>query len=258
MKFGIEIEAFSYTTSRREIARLITEEGVDCYEEGYNHSTRSHWKIVYDISVTGGGSNSIEVVSPILYGEDGLQQVKTVLSVLEQYAKVDRTCGIHVHHDASEHTVQNIRTLGKMYLNYESNIDSILPKSRRENNNRFCHSMIGGYGSGERNYDEMWEMYSNAKSIHNIVENQNTRYQKLNFKAYVVHGTIEFRQHSGSLDFEKVSNWVLLTGSFMERCKQGRMTKRGKGNFESLLYNTPKSVKKFYRARKAHFEAMEA
>lgn len=51
-----------------------------------------------------------------------------------------------------------------------------------------------------------------------------TRYKKVNFNTYPVYGTIEFRQHSGSIDFAKISNWVLLTHLMMQRAEGKKVT----------------------------------
>ena len=64
--FGIEIETAGITKERAaKVLRLV---GLQVAIEGYNHTTRNHWKIVSDASVQGG----FEVVSPVLHGEDGL------------------------------------------------------------------------------------------------------------------------------------------------------------------------------------------
>ena len=62
-RFGVEIE---FKGNRTEVANQINMLGVACIEEGYNHHTRSHWKIVTDASL--GYDNAGEVVSPILQG----------------------------------------------------------------------------------------------------------------------------------------------------------------------------------------------
>lgn len=41
-----------------------------------------------------------------------------------------------------------------------------------------------------------------------IVGDNGSRYHKVNAEAYKVHKTIEFRQHQGTTDFEKISHWV--------------------------------------------------
>ena len=43
------------------------------------------------------------------------------------------------------------------------------------------------------------------------------RYYKVNFCSYVAFGTLEFRQHSGTIEFEKMMNWVKITHMIIER-----------------------------------------
>ena len=50
--FGIEIETAGITQERAaKVLRLV---GLQVAIEGYNHTTRNHWKIVSDASVQGG------------------------------------------------------------------------------------------------------------------------------------------------------------------------------------------------------------
>ena len=42
------------------------------------------------------------------------------------------------------------------------------------------------------------------------------RYYKVNAVAYDRHKTIEFRQHSGTIEYEKISNWVMFLARLVE------------------------------------------
>ena len=74
-KFGIEIEFVN--ANRETLAQKLVANGIPCFYEGYNHTTRGHWKIVTDATVRGG----YELVSPPLQGEAGLLEVKKVLAI---------------------------------------------------------------------------------------------------------------------------------------------------------------------------------
>jgi Putative amidoligase enzyme. len=101
--WGVEIE-FLDTVNREDVARKMTEKGVLCYVEGYNHTTRGHWKVVTDASC------GYELVSPPLKGEEGFRQLKIACEVLNELgAKVDKRCGLHVHHDANDFTVDTFK-----------------------------------------------------------------------------------------------------------------------------------------------------
>ena len=46
-----------------------------------------------------------------------------------------------------------------------------------------------------------------------------TRYVKVNAESFMRHGTVEFRQHSGTIEFEKISNWVKICGNLIDKSK---------------------------------------
>ena len=78
-RFGIEIEA--YNCEKEVLARELREAGIAVAVEGYNHNTRDHWKLVTDRSLR--GNDTFELVSPILEGEAGLQELQKVCWVLD-------------------------------------------------------------------------------------------------------------------------------------------------------------------------------
>jgi hypothetical protein len=51
------------------------------------------------------------------------------------------------------------------------------------------------------------------------VANGGGRYFGVNFTAYLRHGTIEFRQHQGSLNPTKIWNWIVFTQTIMNRAR---------------------------------------
>ena len=88
-KFGIEIEA--YNCSRERLARELKEAGIEVTVEGYNHTTRPHWKLVTDSSLS--GNDTFELLSPILVGETGLRELEKVCWVLDLCdVKVNESC----------------------------------------------------------------------------------------------------------------------------------------------------------------------
>lgn len=207
--FGIEIEAYGAT--RDQVAAAIQREGISVFVEGYNHTTRNHWKVITDGSIR--GENGFEVVSPVLQGEDGLQQLEKVCRALKSCnAKINKSCGLHVHLGASDFSIQNWRNIYSNYAALESQIDKFMPESRRANNNNYCRSITQKVQ--ETNLNECRTLAAIQSKI-----TSGGRYFKLNTQSYAVHGTLEFRQHSGTIEFEKISNWVLFTAQLVEFIK---------------------------------------
>lgn len=206
-KFGVEIEFLQMRSDAlRTMIESINDRGVQCSYEGYTHRVMRGWKVVTDSSC------GLEIVSPILYD---FEELKVICEELKKAnAQVTRECGIHVHHDVNDMNVEEIKNVFKFYVKHEDTIDSMLPKSRRANNGRYCGSM-------KQDIEEI----KTVDSVDGIVSAMGTRFKKVNIKSYLTYGTLEFRQHSGSIEFDKISNWVLLTHKIVERAKNGKAVK---------------------------------
>ena len=211
--FGVEIEC--YNVEREEIAQRLREAGVPCYVEGYNHRDyRDHFKVVTDASLS--GVNTAEVVSPILKGKKGMQTLEKVCKVLNDInAKVNKSCGLHVHFGLDKIDFTTYRNIFINYAKLESVIDSFMPQSRR--NNTYCKT-FRAYGN---NIYEMLQYANSKDDVANIFSGD--RYFKVNPVAYRRHNTIEFRQHSGTTDFEKMSNWIEFLKALIEFSKSHRI-----------------------------------
>lgn len=201
--FGVEIEGCGLT--REEAAAAIRAAGVDCINENYNHYVRPHWKVVEDGSVSGG----FEVVSPILSGIAGLEAAfKVANALVAAGGKVDNRCGLHVHVDARDLTGACIINATERYARHESEIDKLVPASRR--NSRWAQGMsdvvtaIAPFKN------------STVHTPRNICGAVYDRYRKLNLTSFLTHGTLEFRQHSGTVDAAKIVNWIVFCVQFIE------------------------------------------
>lgn len=96
--FGIEIEMVNATSA--QVSNALNAAGITCVVTGYGSATRAEWKVQGDGSLRPGPNQtgSCELVSPILRGEDGYAQVRTVCAVLASInAKINKSCGLHVH-----------------------------------------------------------------------------------------------------------------------------------------------------------------
>lgn len=214
--FGIEIEFVaergrSEHQLREQLAEMMTRKGVTCHSEYYNHRTSNDWKVITDSSC---GS---ELVSPPLKGLEGLKELKIATDSLKQLgAKVNKKCGLHIHHDINELAPKQVASVFTYYMKYENTIDSFLPNSRRGNNNRYCKSLFNHI----RGHEEVLRLLQKVETMDEISRIWSSRYVKLNFHSYVKYGTLEFRQHSGTIEYEKIYNWILLTQQFVEKGKK--------------------------------------
>lgn len=211
--YGIEIEFLENSIPRSKIAQELRDAGINAQAERYNHITTSYWKMTTD-STCGN-----ELVSPILKGRDGLEEIKKVCKVLNKLGcKVNKSCGLHVHHGVGDLNVKDFRNLYISSIKYEGLIDQLHPISRRDSNNSYCLSLkrICGY---DGDYERIVKKISSCKCIDDIKNIFYSRYIKLNFQSYIKYGTVEFRQHAGTLDSSKIINWILFTQLMVERSK---------------------------------------
>lgn len=237
--FGIELEIVH--RNQRQLRDAIRSRSIACEIEGYNHSTRRYWKIVSDASVNGG----YELVSPVLKGESGLDEVKAVCEALSEVgALINKSCGFHAHFGTDDFK-ESISVWRNLYINYatlEEDIDAFMPPSRRRNT--YCASLkVRGWREKMENARTLVEL---EKAI-----TKRSRYFKLNSQSYWRHGTVEFRQHSGTIEFDKIRNWLLFCARLVELSKRERL---GCGGERALAKLLDRGLAAFYKQRKQKFE----
>ena len=209
---GIEVEFKGTEAQRDMVASYMTQHGVPCFVERYNHNTRGHWKIVTDVSA------QWELVSPPMAGQEAKNQIKVACEALAAArAKIDKSCGLHIHHDASDFTVETFKRLYAMYVRFEDALDTLMPESRRDNNNRYCQGF-------KHIQQYILDSLRNCNTVTDILMIFSSRYIKLNCQSYQRHGTIEFRQHSGTVEFDKIWNWFVLTQTMVETAVSSKVT----------------------------------
>lgn len=223
-RLGLEIECIGYEAP---IRGALAEEGISARYLGYTHEVTDDWKLVTDSSVSFPG---IELVSPPMSRMEAFPQIKKVAAALQRAnVTVDKTCGFHVHHQASDLVSQDLWRLTRLYAHFEPVIDMLVSASRRDQ--RFCrpiplagppwHPALArdtGWGSFS---DWMAAVQTRNREISwsQTGSHQLQRYYKLNFQCLDTYGTVEFRQHQGTLNARKMAMWIDLTQRMVERCK---------------------------------------
>ena len=202
LTFGIEIEC--YNCVRTDLIYEAHLNGLEIHSEAYNHADNSrYYKIVSDGSLTGNDTN--EVVSPILNGENGLQSLRTLCNALAAVnARVNKSCGLHVHIGAANISDEHYCRIFRNYQAIETAIDTFMALSRRSDNAYYCKSL--------RRFD-----FNGCTTKGDIARALGyRRYFKVNAEAYNRHHTVEFRQHQGTTDYEKISHWVKFLAALVQ------------------------------------------
>lgn len=230
LSFGVEIEIANIDGTKEEVAKALRSAGLKAKAiSSVEHANYNEWKVEFDGSLRG-CQNPMEIVSPILKGVEGLRELELMLEVINGLnAKVNKQCGIHVHHGAKDLTLNQIKNVYRLYAKHEQSIDEIFPQSRFNN---YYAKLINGYFEQAYKYGlpsnttvlqavEQMDSIEKYKEVLGASNNSRTyyreeRYYKINAVAYVAHGTLEFRQHSGSTEYDKISNWVILTHKLLE------------------------------------------
>lgn len=215
--FGVELEFTGYTSGLGTMAAAITAAGVTCEHEGYNHRVRRHWKIVPDGSVSRGG----EVVSPILSpASGGYDQITTVMAAMRaQGATSDTTTGMHVHVDVRDLSRHAILQAVLLYAKYQEQIDYLLASSRR-NNTGYCRRL-------DRSEIDSYER--------GIFPSHVDRYRTVNLASVSKYGSLEFRQHQGTLNAAKAKAWVEFCCAIVRTAERGLTDQFTEVTLEHLL-----------------------
>ena len=217
--FGVEIECY---IDRFVLIDTLRTKGYSIENERYTHdAVRNDFKIVDDGSVRGRRNNleGSEVVSNVMK-TDNFTQLEAVCDALnDQEAEVSVKCGLHVHIGTQNMTAKQVCNTFINYLYLEPIIDKSLAPSRR--NNSFCETLAGyGYSLislANQIEQNAWSVEYVVRRIQEIVNYD--RYLKINAMAYDRHKTIEFRQHQGSTNYEKIRNWVEFLTSLCDWSK---------------------------------------
>lgn len=207
--FGIELEFSSQNTylfrEKYQVMDLLSETKEPVIL-GSRTDKVKNWKLTQDGSVSG---NGLELVSPILHGEEGLSSLKKIMKVLEGIAFVDRTAGQHVHVGAIDLTFQQ-RKLVALSANQKEYSD-FFPR----------HRITGTYSSlfSQTEIDRMVAYQERENCPFN-------RGKFVNLQAYEKHGTIEFRGLEGNLDFDVSAAWIEIVTSLVEVAKKRTLKRK--------------------------------
>lgn len=224
--FGIEIEMTGLT--RAAAARIIAGHfGTQAIHVGGGYDTYTvrddrnrQWKLVSDASIKCRNRNnraasrdySVEFVSPICKYED----IETVQELVRKLraggARVNNSCGIHVHVDASSHTPQTLRNIVNIMASKEDLLYKTLQVQVdreyycKKADTRFLEEFNHKRPRTMEDVEKMW--YNGMGSRHNHYDN--SRYHALNLHSVFSKGTIEFRMFNSTLHAGEVKAYIQL------------------------------------------------
>ena len=186
------------------------------------------WRLEEEHSVRGRGA--VEVVSPHIQGASGLEDVKRVMEILRDHgAYVNGTCGLHVHHDASDFGCRELRNLLELMVLWEPRIFDAVPDNEKRMEvscrplSQEVLELVRGCSYTEcadvRCLQDIW--YAQEENSPDKIRYNETRYHGLNLHSFWFRGTVEFRHMRGTLAGETAERWILFTHSLMETARSG-------------------------------------
>jgi hypothetical protein len=167
------------------------------------------WKCMRDGSLS--SPTHAEVVSPILTLAD-METFQAVVRALRGAgAKVDGSCGVHVHVGARGLGAKEIGNLAALVYAKDELIAEALKidPARRA---RFCKPVSESTAKALRKAADLnaanvvWYGFQNARPAHY----DNTRYHGLNLHNVWFRGTVEFRWFNGTLHAGEIRSYVML------------------------------------------------
>ncbi|WP_394845215.1 amidoligase family protein [Pendulispora brunnea] len=213
LRFGIEIEVANLSPRRLAMTiaaavggRII---GGDA-EDGFSVLDRYDrvWTAILDLSIV--GTESGEVVSPILRYEDLAEVAVVVRAVAQAGGRTNRSTGIHVHVDSSRFDAASMTELVRLVYRHDRLIEYALriDPFRRES---YCKPVDATFverlearGATMADVKDAW--YGRAFVWRDRADP--TRYHGLNLNSVFYRGTVELRHFNSTLDPNLVVAYV--------------------------------------------------
>ena len=228
-KFGIEIEMTGIT--REDAAKVIAKYfgTTSAYIGGsyaeYQATDRQGriWKAVSDASITcqkktaAGGKSmagreySTEIVSPILTYADIEDLQEVVRQLRHAGAFVNKSCGIHIHVDASRHTPATLKNLVNLMAQKEDILYRALQIAPERIN--YCQkvneALLGVINrKNPQTLTELADMWYAGYGDSRTAHYNRSRYRGLNLHATFTKGTVEFRLFNSTTHAGEIKAYI--------------------------------------------------
>lgn len=204
------------------------------------------WKVVRDTSIRcrdcrnreASRDYAVEFVSPICKYEDIPVVQELVRKLRAGGARVNDSCGIHVHVDASAHTPQTLRNLVNIMAAKEDLLYKALQvKVNRENycrkaDTRFLEELNHKRPKTMDKVEELWYNGMGGRYSHY----DDSRYHALNLHSVFSKGTIEFRLFNSTLHAGEVKSYIQLCLAISHQALVQRGASRAKTQPENEKY----------------------
>ena len=220
--------------------------GLELEFENANREKLSYFLVdnFSNVGISSDGSlddSGLEVkMPPMPINREGLEYLEGLCRAISKYGgEVSTRCGLHVHFSTKliryiflnenyDDIVfqQFLKRLVFCWFAFYKVFFNCLPLSRQDN--RYCKALEG---------DNLYILMNREKRVSFDVD----RYSALNLRSFAKYGTIEFRFINGTLEFNKIKNWLLVLKLVIELCQD---KKKFNCNYKKMIdcYNTPSAI----------------
>ena len=252
-RFGVEIEMTGITraTAARVIAGHFNTTATHIGGSYDTYSVRApdgrQWNLVHDQSIDRQNSRgrterheySVEMVSPICKYDDIITIQEIVRKLRAAGAKVNDSCGIHVHVDASKHDVRTLRNLVNIMASKEDLLYKALDvEVERE---RYCKKVDEKFleelnKKKPRQMQDLEDIWYDGYGYNRHAHYNNSRYRALNLHSVFTKGTVEFRLFNSTLHAGEVKSYIQLCLAINHQALAQKSASRAKTHSENEKY----------------------
>jgi hypothetical protein len=212
--------------------------------------------------------------------ENQIGEICAALS--EANAEVTRSCGLHIHVDARDLKILDIKRVMQTYLPCEKDLFSMLAHSRKTNS--YCEPMTSVHVN-ERfalNVHRVLRLKEKARPwrkelvdimypyprdyLGNIITRygrpyrdkyNSNRYYALNVHSWFYRKTLEFRHHQGTANAFKIVAWAKICESIVNfgvNHTEEEIENHFNNNLEPLASILPSNLKEYFLERRKYFK----
>ena len=209
---GVEIEACNNYND--EMERSVV------YEN--NFELKNNWRAIHDGSIhpsgDDGGIGREFVTRGGMSGDELYLSINNITDILTKNGwYVNKSCGLHVHIDARDLNARQLAYILMVAKLCEPVIYKMMPPSR--DTSRWAKRIPMSIRQISRIQDEedFIDIWYRSHGTNPSMEKYNdARYCGFNMHSRIIHGSIEFRHHSGTLNPSKIINWIEICQSIIK------------------------------------------
>lgn len=216
---------------------------------------------------------------------NGDRFVEHITEITKAYKEVGASCspacGLHVHVDARDLTLYDIRRVIILYNRVERAMFELVSPARLNahysavcghqylNGSRdpykFKRQMLGAlYNGGKalskfKDRDAACEQGSKIRGAKRD-KYQQVRYRALNLHSFFHRSTVEFRHHEGSVKASEIISWALICGNVIEyayRHTEAHLEALPTDTYQALLAVIPTNLRRFCKKKWAEWQTVQ-